>query len=188
MLHCKLNIICFFGGILHCKPDVTCSLEWCSVANPTLFLLEGFFGDANCLFLQTSVVLISLALQPLVELRVLFWFCLVQGQFSLQGVSWERTYPKSAYVGREKSVWCMQTVVMAWATDGAPGERSQSALWIVFTCASLRNQKWWSLGCTSLGPHLRADCHWGRICENPSLVESLLWALVFRDRWAHFLL
>ena len=51
--------------------------------------------------------------------------------------------------------------VRAWTTEWTPVERTRSALG-----AQVKASVWPAgvePGCTSLRPHLRADCHWGRI-------------------------
>jgi len=43
-------------------------------------------------------------------------------------------------------------------------------------------------GCTSLRPHLRADCHWGRISGWRCLPCGVFqWAWIIRDGWVFFL-
>ena len=68
--------------------------------------------------------------------------------------------------------------VTAWTTDWAPGERTRSALG-----AQVKAIQLWSEGvepgCTSLRPHLRADCHWGRITGWRSV---FLWSFFWEPR------
>jgi len=63
--------------------------------------------------------------------------------------------------------------VMAWTTDWAPGERSQSALGAQVKAIHVCDQKGWSLD-APLRPHLRADCHCGKVSGWRSLLCGVL--------------
>ena len=53
--------------------------------------------------------------------------------------------------------------------DWAPGERTHSTLGPQVKAIHLCDWKGVEPGCTSLRPHLRADCHWGRVSSWSSL-------------------
>ena len=53
--------------------------------------------------------------------------------------------------------------VTAWTTDWSPEARIESAMGAQVKAIHPCDQKGWSLAPPLLDPHLRADCHWGRM-------------------------
>ena len=62
-----------------------------------------------------------------------------------------------------RCVLCGNCWVMTWTTVWAPEERTWSVLEAQVKAIQLCDQKGVEPGCTSLGPHLRANCCWGKV-------------------------